>query len=187
MASLSLPLQLRCSAFTPLPACQPPDSSARSAFLPCLHARECMHAYVHVRACVCVRAVPRQTSSRRRPGGWQERVAHPPTVASASGDGNLRMLRSRRRRRRRRFPPYLFLCLWSKRPRRVTAVPCWCFSFNRQAQSWPAAKLPLPLPQLRLASGFFAFHPHRPRCVPKKEHPCVPRTHDGTALPLHCD
>lgn len=51
----------------------------------------------------------------------------------------------------------------------ATAVPCWCFSFHRQAQSWP-------LPQLRLASGFFAFHPHHPRCAKKRASLCAAHT-----------
>lgn len=86
MASLSLPLQLRCSAFTPLPACQPPDSSAHSAFLPCLHARECMQAYVHVRACVCARGA---AANKLPEATWR--------LAGARGTSTYGCLRQRRR------------------------------------------------------------------------------------------
>lgn len=59
MASLSSPLQLRCSALTPLPARQPPtlphtqhSSSVYTRGNACMHTCTCAH--------LCVRAVPRQ-------------------------------------------------------------------------------------------------------------------------------
>lgn len=172
MASLSSPLQLRCSAFTPLPACQPPDSSTHSAFLLCLHALG-MHACIRARtrAHVCVRAVPRQQA----PGGdleagrsaWHIHLLLPAMGVGAAAAATygcsahviVVVVVFRR----------IYFSVCGANVHAATAVPCWCFSFNRQAQSWP-------LPQLRLASGFFAFHPHHPRCAKKRASLCAAHT-----------